>query len=747
MFVEAGAQERNIKKLSKHKRHKLAHNLIKRGSYYNASEQLEALVKTYPEENEFTYRLAESYFASRDYKNAELWFKKALEMEGKIVSLALFRYAESLKYNGKYLEAKKAFSDFTSSKYKEAKGEKYKVIAKNEILSCDFAMKELDHKAEAEVVHLGDNINSGYTEFSPRPKGKDTLVFASLQSDSVLVHGHDEVHFHHVKLYTSENKSGEWSHPTELKELNSQFENSANGAFSEDKSKFYFTKCLPDKKHQMICQIYVSEFRNGTYGKPQKLEGKININGFTYTQPVPVKFNNGKQVTEGLLFASNIAGGKGGMDIWFTSASKGEYKKPMNLGPQINTIRDEITPFYDHKTSTLYFSSNFHFGFGGYDIFRTKGNLSKWEKPFNLGLPLNSRVDDTYFLLNDQEENGFLVSNRPGGMHLTSETCCDDIYSFGYKPLSLVAVKIFKKGTKVNLQHAQISMLSTAKKSGAVSDTMAVRDTVSALTSYDTLALYHNKNPMNHLVADIQQFFKGEALKNYHLKVKIPGVDSINYDFNTNSENGFEHTSPSSDTLIKITDLQSDNMKVLLIEVYLKPGETTLADTESKVKKIINISDYSVSTIIKEKKYTDASFKKDIRIILFYDTDDSEFLEGKEESLDSLVTLLNEYPDLHIEVSGHTDNVGSDEYNLDLSRKRAEQLSQYLQSRGVPARRIKSKGHGEATPLMPNFNPDGSENPEAQAFNRRAEIKLVRGVHATHKKSGSGNDSDKKKKK
>ncbi len=720
------AQDRKIKKLSKHKRHKIAHDLIKRGSYYNATDQLQELVKTYPEEKEFAFRLGQSYFSSRDYKNAELWLKKAVDMDSTNIGLETFYYAEALKYNANYKEAKKAYAKFYNSKFKEEKNDKYKAIARNEMAACDYAFTEQNYPAYNDIKHLGDNVNSGYTDFSPTKKG-DTLYYASLQSDSVIYHHHEEVRFRHVKLYTSENKGGEWSLPTEMKTLNSPLENTANGAFSSDKTKFYYTRCSADRSHKMNCKIYVSPVVAGAIGEGEQLKGMINTDGMTFTQPFPFTMGTGKSATEALLFVSDMPGGKGGLDIWYSSPDKfGAWKKPTNLGGTVNTIRDEITPFYDAANGTLYFSSNFHYGFGGYDVFRAKGNLTKWSKPENLGLPVNSRVDDTYFSINGTKETGFLVSNRPGGTHLLSETCCDDIYSHQYQPISLVALRIFNKKAKARMDGAEVKMLT--QKEGAVSNLTEAEANNFKDVLFDSLSATHARNPMNLNTAETQYFYKVDKQKDYLLSVKVPNSDSLNVFINTNSEGKFTLAKPVADSIAKTESKHTNQVEVLFVDLYLNPGTTTKNIVAAPTVKLADISEYTITKVFKDGKLKDKNAVIDLKVILNFELGDTEFLEGKEDVLDSLTTLLKEYPDLNIEIAAHTDNVGTHEFNVELSKKRAVTIENYLAQKGVVKKRMKSKGFGETQPLSPNENPDGSDSPEGRAQNRRAEIKILRNL-------------------
>ena len=726
LSTSAYSQERNLKKLSHHKQHKIAHNLIKRGSYYNASDQLIDLVKNFPAEREFTFRLAEAYFQSRDYKNAEQWFLKTREMDGKNSTIAQFHYAQCLKYNGKYELAKKEFSTFLNGNYKAAKNDKIKTIAQNEVASCDFAIKESKSPVFADIIHLGDNVNSAYTEFSPNQVDDKTLIFASLQSDSVLSAGHDEVHFYHVKLYTSDNTSGSWSVPTEMKQVNSKNESTANGMYSSDKTKFYFTKCRTDRDHEMVCNIYSSDVKDGELQKPEKLKGLINLEGSTFSQPFITQTGTGKSKADVLFFVSNMPGGKGGLDIWYTQFGKdGSCRKPVNLGAGINTIGDEMSPFYEKDSSVMYFSSNYHAGFGGYDIFKSKGQLSKWNKPQNLGMPINSSVDDTYFTMSTNKDHSYMVSNRPGGMQLKSATCCDDIYEMKYTPVSLISLNLFDKKDKGALNGATVVFL---KEKDGKKDSLGNQQ-------YDTVPYYVNKNPLPGFDEN-QQFFKPEKGKKYLLKVLVPGIDSAAFPIDVDNSGKYNYTADSISG-IKVNNQKSPNSEILVVDMFLNRGkdipvatitkDETAMEPERK-KKIRVPKDYTtISDIIREKKISKKSnVDIEFKVMLNYEFDDVDFIEVNAGSLDSLVGLLKEYPDLRINIAAHSDSTGTYDYNMKISKKRASVLQSHLHSQGISKKRMSSQGFGFTNPIAPNYNSDGSINSEGMALNRRAEIKITR---------------------
>ena len=103
------------------------------------------------------------------------------------------------------------------------------------------------------------------------------------------------------------------------------------------------------------------------------------------------------------------------MDLWYVNLDDDSRPTgpPINMGSLFNTPEDEVTPFFHYYTSTLYFSSNGHPGFGGLDIFKSSYNSdSLWSSPKNLGSPFNSSKDDSYFVLERSQRSGFLTSDR-----------------------------------------------------------------------------------------------------------------------------------------------------------------------------------------------------------------------------------------------------------------------------------------------------------------------------------------------
>jgi len=415
---------------------KIADKFFKEGYFYDASHYYESVLEDQPDNVDVTYKLAESYFLSRDYKQANQSYKIVKEKNVQLYPLSQYMYAITLKMTGNFEEAKKEFELFGKS-YRAFDAPIYKKKVKNEIAGCDFAVKAMENPLNIMVVHAGKEINAAYTEAAPMPYGEDLLLYASLRSDTVIASENLKGKVGKFKLYQSTKENRRWSQGEPLPDIiNVPKKDVANGAFSPDcacpdGSKFFFTQCEPNDVGKMVCEIYSSDYNDGVWSNVKKLNDQINMPGFTSTHPAVGE--DKKRGSYILYFASDRPDGVGGMDLWYSEITKkGEYKAPKNLGKKVNTIGDELTPFFNIGSNMLSFSSDGHPSIGGYDIFYTSGKMRKWTNPENAGFPINSVADDMYFVSDPDEEGGYFVSNRKGSIALKSETCCDDIFRYSW---------------------------------------------------------------------------------------------------------------------------------------------------------------------------------------------------------------------------------------------------------------------------------------------------------------------------
>lgn len=371
------------------------------------------------------YKYAEASRLNFDYAIAEHWYSKVFkkDAQGKLYPECSFWLATLKKNKGNYKDAKKMFDKY-AKKNKKKKDSYFVKKAIQEVAACDLAQLLVARPDKSiAIIHLDSTVNSKVSEYAPFQV--DSLLYFSSLRDGSDRDKKNSVNFN--KIYTSvQNDSVNWQKAIELDTLfNRNGIHNANTSFNEDYTKVYITRCVPKNAMEFNCDIYSSEYKNGHWTSLQKLPAEINAKGATNTQPA-VGFLGEEEV---LFFSSNRPGGEGAMDIWYSKINKdGSYGKAINAGKKVNSIEDEKTPFYCKPCQELYFSSNWHKGLGGLDIFKSLYKDGQLGEPTNLGSPINTSYNDLYFSINSKETQAFLSSNRLGSYFEEKESCCNDIY-------------------------------------------------------------------------------------------------------------------------------------------------------------------------------------------------------------------------------------------------------------------------------------------------------------------------------
>jgi tetratricopeptide (TPR) repeat protein len=402
--------------------------LLSKGLYEEAGARYYAAWERKTKKRELAYQAGEAFSKAKAYTQAAKAYEQALE-KSKSFPLVGLKYARALKQSGRYGEASKAFSNFIGA-YQGTDLDEMVPIVANEIRGCELAANPpgKDQPSGVKLVHLSDLINSRATEFAPIPFNEEILYFSSTKDGR-------------AQIYRAENTDGEWSQSallTNFPEI--EKDHFCNGALTPDNKRFYFTICQTlEKKGEPVsrCEIYVTKRQGNSWSQPERLRDYINLAEATTTHPYVI-FNG---TTEILYFASDRAGGFGGMDIWYVTrdinSKDFDFTYPVNCGSPVNTALDEVTPYYDLEEATLYFSSNGHLSLGGLDIQMASGSRSQWKTVENLGAPFNSGADDYYFVRSPSKRMGFFASNRISGPEKPTTTD-EDIFQFFYELTGLV---------------------------------------------------------------------------------------------------------------------------------------------------------------------------------------------------------------------------------------------------------------------------------------------------------------------
>ncbi len=650
-----------------------AKNADRLGDVYTAIDYLERYCKIKPGDEDLNFRLAELYRMSRDYEKAAAQYAKVYKNSAAKYPVSIFYQAQMLKALGKYDEAKEIFLK-AQKKLKNFKSETINgTILKDEIKGCELAQSLMNNPIKISMDHLNSTVNKQHIEFSPIPYNDSVLIYGSLVLDSINKFKRDDPGILPVRqFYKATKVENDWIGGNNFSDvINITGVETGNGAFSRDGNRFYFTRCGKNWQNKMKCEIFMSEKVGNSWSVPERLNDQINTPDFTATQPAIG--TTSKSNFDILYFISDRPGGRGGMDIWYSiyNPKKKQFLTPRNCGNKINTAGEETTPFYEYSTRTLYYSSTGLAGLGGLDIYKTMGELRKWYAPENLGYPLNSSFDDLYFTASKSREEGFFTSNRPGGVALHNPTCCDDIYHYRWTDFIRLDV------------------------TGQVFP--------SEKTEYGPKKNYNDFNFMK--AADSIKPMPGAIIGLY--MVDKTTKEKIFIDRDTTDETGKYHFDllPDKDYKFELEGFQYFNE-----QVYLSTDLITFSFTIEMPPIWINV-------------ITDEPI---VLRNVYYAFDDAALSDLAKKSIETtLFELMQKAPDLIIEIGSHTDSLGNFEYNKKLSQQRAENVINFLVTKGIDKKRLTAVGYGAEKPVSPNFLPDGSDNPEGREKNRRTEFRVT----------------------
>ncbi len=387
---------------------------FKKGDYYYAIEYYEKALKQDSTNLEIQWKYAEVQRAYKNYVVAEEFYGNIFERDGvKTYPSCLIQLGLMQKQNGKYSKALETFKQ-AKREYEEDKTDYLYKKAVQEIEATTWAIKNFSDTIQP-MVSLPETVNSVNAEFGHTIRDNQ-LIFSSLRADSVnsseVVYGQT----YKTHLYISKIENGNFKENQRVQELFNQKINAGNGTFSLDGKRFYFSSC-DDEGYNYKCKIVYSNYENGKWSKVDTLGKDINEPGKNSTMPSISKLD-GKEV---LFFASDKTGTKGGLDIWMAQMNGVKAENIQNIS-EINTVENEITPWHDSITNKLYFSSSWHYGFGGQDVFYASFPFKTIK---NAGLPINSPANDQYFF--SHRDTIYVSSNRIGAKYAKNPTCCSDI--------------------------------------------------------------------------------------------------------------------------------------------------------------------------------------------------------------------------------------------------------------------------------------------------------------------------------
>lgn len=399
----------------------IAEEKYQKGDFIHALQYYEKAMALDSNTINTIWNYAQTLRAYKDYSKAAYYYGEVYDREGtKLYPPSLMYYGLMLKQTGRYDEALEVFKKAKKVYRKDTKGFLYQK-SRQEISSCLWAKNAVVDTSSMILEHLPPHINTPDAEFAHRLYD-NKLFYSSLRADSIGSGEEVYATTYKTHLYTSKISSDTFGPSEKVKDLFWKEYSSGNGSFSPDGRRFYFSLC-EDNSYNYRCKIMVANFANDGFVNIDSLGPIINQPGANTTMPFSGQWDD----DEVLFFASNREGSRGGMDIWYSIVSGGnQYKEPKNLR-SANSLDNELSPYWDNETKTLYFSSAWHDGFGGYDIFKIIYN-NGFQDLENIGYPYNSPANDLYYFKTSTKDSAFFSSNRLGVNYSKNPTCCSDIF-------------------------------------------------------------------------------------------------------------------------------------------------------------------------------------------------------------------------------------------------------------------------------------------------------------------------------
>lgn len=661
--------------------------LFRDHAYAFAASGYRALLKKNPNDAENLKKLGDCYRHMMYYDSALSVYAKAIDINGDCgQKTGRFYYGLMLKSKVKYEDAQKTFESFLSSGF-EGYTNNGKTIytkqqledrAKVEIEGCKMGVQAMSNKSNLEkkvlLRNLGVSLNSPNSDFAPMYyEDTSVIVFTTTREGTKVgkvdgktlkkYGGNDEPFSDIHEATLNANITFKEVSAKQFAPMNSNV-NDGTTAMTADGLTLYITICNGGDGKSEGCHIYRSVRKDTAtaWSKPEivkEIAGGFDKKGRPlYYDTQPALTADGKT----LYFASDRPGTYGELDIFYSTWDGSKWNAAKNAGPMINTLKNDQFPNYDSKEGILYYSSNGLVGFGGLDLFKAKGSNDQWQKPENMGYPINSPAEDLCYVVNPKNpRTGFMVSNRS-----TPD-------SYGNMPVGKTDIYYYL----YTIEPYEVTLLTSVTNTKDNTPVTSVTGSVKTQSGIDLGTI--NTDVSGTTKIDISQFINDKKVKTGDiLVIQIGGKD------------GFNDATPNRKEITVGEDKKQD----LKVSFVMTPKEVVIPKV----------------TLALHNIYFDFN-KYDIR-------------EEATKTLDSVADILAKFPTVTLLIAGHTDAVGTDQRNTVLGQNRAKAAIAYLTKKGIDAKRLVSVTKGEGMPIAEN-ELGGKDNPDGRTLNRRVEFIIL----------------------
>lgn len=641
------------------------------GEYHLALEKYWIAYDYNPTSAALNYKIGVCYLMSGKSRVKGLeHIKKAYELDPYVAEDINLFIAHGYHLNLEFDKAIKEYNNYISQfdeKSKEIRKLGYKEIINKRIEECKNG-KELVQSPKRVIIKNLKNINTSTDEYNPVfNENKDEMFYTARRESTTKEKKYKPDNKYKEDIYKAKLENETWQNQGKFeghRKTNTKYNDGAVELTNNGKKLYIFKGDYRGSFRDG--DIFVSEYKKEKWRKPKKIDKPIRSKGRETT----ICFTEDKK--EAYFVSKREKNTFGGKDIYHVKKdAKGRWMDAKNIGMVVNTKYDEEAPYLSKGGDTLYFSSKGHNSMGGFDNFyTTKDEKGEWMEPVNMGYPVNTPNEDIYYKTGNNLNTAYISSIRDAGKGGI------DIFKLIYigdeKEMKFSSeddeLAWFKKPVPDMFYHMP--------KKLSIDTTLYLRGTIT------------DKNSAEGIQAKIQLI---DYEKSENIAVSISQPDG-NYKLK----------------------LPPKPKKAFGVEINAKGYLFYVDSVDLTAERFTN--DVAIRNFQLEKITVGG---KMILKNIYFDTGKSTLKPESYEELNRVVKFLSNNESVEIEISGHTDNVGSYTYNRRLSKDRAKSVVEYLIAQGIDKSRLKYEGYAYDQPVATNATPEG------RAQNRRVEFKIL----------------------
>lgn len=591
------------------------------------------------------------------------YFRRAWKLDQNVDPDILYYLGQAYHYSEKFDSAILFYDRYNRMLARSLNFDKSVKIneVNRKIFECRNAVIYIANPVQVTIADLNDKINSEYPDYAPTISEDESIMVYTTRRPGENMNAQVAADLeYYEEIFYSEKVNGEWQPARNAGvPVNTNYHNAS-------------VNLSPNGKEMIVYHdtnggdLFVSNRKSdGSWSSPKSMEG-INTE---FLESSATLTADGKTI----YFTSNRPGGYGGTDIYSCQLDKSgnRWVNVKNLGPLVNTELDEEGVFISANGQHLYYSSNGLAGMGDLDVYRSTFDSQKkdWSEPVNMGYPINSVENDIYFVLTKDEKYAYMSSLRRDNLGE------QDIYKIdmqNWKPVYLNQpeyAEVFAESSSIRRENEILGVAKPVRSDVAIAYQILDAETSKPLDAQIDFVSQHGKivKPVQNGTGSYKVTLNHSSDSSVSYKINVHGAGYLAYA----SSMYFHGTGKASETISETIRLK---------KVSGNPN----------VGYILNV---------------------------YFNHDGVQPLSM--EGIQGLLQMMKSSSTMRVEIGGHTDNSGSDDYNLDLSKRRANAVRDMLIRSGADGNRITAVGYGKTKPLAPNDNRQG------RSLNRRTEFIIL----------------------